>query len=978
MDDRPNNKWGVRIFAASPLYALPVFLASFSYSFAANNDTIIADGTQRTIDNLTLENSVNGTFIIQALNGAEFNASQLVLNSSGIRGGGAWIDNSQLNGTDLKINVTGKSATGLYLANASNATLKNITITGEDSAIGLALDGSWSSPSATSTAVVSDSDIHTTNGDAIIVTQGNLTLNNVSASTIGDNVYALNANRAADIHIEGGSFTTQGTRSSAIWTASSDATVSVNNALIATAGERAIAVNAQKGTATITNSSLTTEGKNAYALYTENQLNGDNLTINTSGAGGVGMFAALGGQGTLTHSTITTTGDEASGIVAYPGSQITADSVRIETSGMNAFGLWSRAGTLNVSNSDIVTNGVGAAGIYASDSSNDAGQVTLDNVTVATKQAEAINVSTANLTLTVKDSTLTGGNGQLITVAHTEDTLDPANNLYSTLDFTAENSALNGDIAVDDIRNHTAVNLLSGTILTGAVTNASALTLDSSSTWNINNNSVVGTLTHSGTIAFSDTSKFDTLTVTGDYAGSGGLLVMNGVLGDDNSPANKLVIGGDVAQGTTRVAVNNLGGHGAQTVEGIELVSVGGTSIGGFTKQDRIVAGAYDYDLVKKGENWYLTSSLPQPDPKPTPDPTPDPKPTPDPSPEPNPKPTPEPKPTPKRPPIVRPEGGSYPANLAAANTLFAMTLHDRLGEPQFVETLNAQPEVTSLWMRQVGGHNRWHDASGQLGTQSNSYTVQMGGDVAQWSADGLDRWHLGFMAGYANSHSNTRNHVSGFSSKGTINGYSVGGYATWYANAADMTGAYLDSWMQYSWFTNSVKGEKQARESYDSHGITASLETGYTWRTGAFTGSRGSVNTWYVQPQAQAIWMGVRADDHTEVNGTHVQGVGDGNLMTRLGVKTWIAGHHADDADLQRQFQPFIEMNWLHNTRSFATKMDGVNVSQDGARNLGEVKVGLEGQITPRFNLWGNVGVRVGDSGYSDSTAMLGGKLNF
>ncbi|WPM84337.1 autotransporter outer membrane beta-barrel domain-containing protein [Apirhabdus apintestini] len=49
--------------------------------------------------------------------------------------------------------------------------------------------------------------------------------------------------------------------------------------------------------------------------------------------------------------------------------------------------------------------------------------------------------------------------------------------------------------------------------------------------------------------------------------------------------------------------------------------------------------------------------------------------------------------------------------------------------------------------------------------------------------------------------------------------------------------------------------------------------------------------------------------------------------------------------------------MNWLHNTRSFATKMDGVNVSQDGARNLGEVKVGLEGQITPRFNLWGNVG---------------------
>jgi len=136
-----------------------------------------------------------------------------------------------------------------------------------------------------------------------------------------------------------------------------------------------------------------------------------------------------------------------------------------------------------------------------------------------------------------------------------------------------------------------------------------------------------------------------------------------------------------VQQGTTHVAINNLGGHGAQTVEGIEVVNVAGTSKGNFVKAGRIVAGAYDYDLDKKGQSWYLTSH-----------PT---------------------GPGAGTPSVLRPEGGSYVANLAAANTLFVMSLHDRLGEPQFTDTLKDQNEVTSLWLRQVGGHNSWHDSSG-------------------------------------------------------------------------------------------------------------------------------------------------------------------------------------------------------------------------------------------------------------------------
>jgi autotransporter family porin len=233
-------------------------------------------------------------------------------------------------------------------------------------------------------------------------------------------------------------------------------------------------------------------------------------------------------------------------------------------------------------------------------------------------------------------------------------------------------------------------------------------------------------------------------------------------------------------------------------------------------------------------------------------------------------------------------------------------------------------------------------------------------------------------MAGYGNDDSNSRSHVTGYRADGSVSGYSAGLYATWYQNDETRQGLYLDSWAQYGWFNNDVKGQNIQGESYDSSGITASLEAGYTHKLGEFTGSKGSLNEWYIQPQAQAVWMGVRADDHRESNGTRVSAEGEGNLQTRLGIRTYLKGHSKIDDGKARTFQPFVEVNWLHNTHDFGTKMDGVSVYQDGARNLGEIKTGVEGKLNDHLNLWGNVGVQVGDKGYSDSSAMVGVKYSF
>ncbi len=229
-----------------------------------------------------------------------------------------------------------------------------------------------------------------------------------------------------------------------------------------------------------------------------------------------------------------------------------------------------------------------------------------------------------------------------------------------------------------------------------------------------------------------------------------------------------------------------------------------------------------------------------------------------------------------------------------------------------------------------------------------------------------------------ANKHSNTQSNRVGYKSDGRISGYSAGLYATWYQNDANKTGAYVDSWALYNWFDNSVSSDNRSADDYDSRGVTASVEGGYTFEAGTFSGSEGTLNTWYVQPQAQITWMGVKDSDHTRKDGTRIETEGDGNVQTRLGVKTYLNSHHQRDDGKQREFQPYIEANWINNSKVYAVKMNGQTVGREGARNLGEVRTGVEAKVNNNLSLWGNVGVQLGDKGYSDTQGMLGVKYSW
>ncbi|MBG0640491.1 autotransporter outer membrane beta-barrel domain-containing protein [Enterobacter asburiae] len=687
---------------------------------------------------------------------------------------------------------------------------------------------------------------------------------------------------------------------------------------------------------------IETFGTSAYGLYAGSASKielGKSATITTDAASASGVYST--GSSTITldeGATITTNGASAHGVYAYTGAVNLGDNVTIavnssektSSSAQAPHGMyaWSRGMIALEGGATITTAGQRDNGSYALNASN----------------GGVIDASTGGKFILNGDILSAGGVAATSTLPAQNSTITLTmddNSLWNGASFIESNAAGTGTIALT--MNDAVWNLRDSSTLT-------SLTLNAGSTINFQH---------------AEDAAWQTLIAKDDFIGNGGKLVFNTVLFDDTSETDKLIVEGNTS-GQTGVEVNNIGGAGAQTVEGIEIVSVGGNSEGTFEKASRIVAGGYDYNVVQKGKNWFLTSLVEPVDPPVDPvDPPVDPVIPPQ---EPIPPAAP-----PKSEHQYRPEFGSYQANSYAANTLFMTRLHDRLGETQYTDMLTGEHKVTSLWMRNVGGHTRFKDSSGQLSTTANRYVLQLGGDVAQWSTGGLDRWHLGLMAGYGNSQSRSASSLTGYHSRGEVNGYSVGLYGTWYANDADKSGTYVDSWVLYNWFDNKVMGQDQATESYRSSGVTASVEAGYSVKVG-----ESGRNSYWIQPKAQAVWMDVQADDHRERNGTRVKDETQGNLMTRLGVKAYISGHNAIDDGKSRAFQPFIEANWIHNTQTTRIRMDDVSNDMRGTRNIGELKTGVEGQITPQLSVWGNVAQQIGDKGYSDTQGMLGVKYSF
>ncbi|OXR35018.1 autotransporter outer membrane beta-barrel domain-containing protein [Pseudomonas umsongensis] len=408
----------------------------------------------------------------------------------------------------------------------------------------------------------------------------------------------------------------------------------------------------------------------------------------------------------------------------------------------------------------------------------------------------------------------------------------------------------------------------------------------------------------------------DTLTVQGNYAGNGGQLWLQSVLGDDSSPSDKLVVNDGTLAGSTSITVSNLGGTGAATLQnGIQVVQAQGTAIsdsGAFRLKAPLSVGAFDYRLFKGGvtagsaNSWYLRSSVVAPPlvaaAVPNPDPTVPPVLVPL---------VPLPVAAVGTPPLPTPVAGAAPILLyrqevpvwsalppaAAQLALTALgTFHDRQGDQRLLKETGA---FGAGWGR-VYGKNIEQTWAGtvtpRLDGSLNGF--QVGNDLFGSQTSGGQTQRTGFFVG----HSRLKGDVDGFNQgfqdkragKVELQGDSLGLYWT----LTDPKGWYLDTVAMYTWLNGDSHSERGLKIDNDGHAMTLSVEAGYPVAV---------ADNWVVEPQLQAINQTVdlkRQDDGISKVSFDSDTAWTGRLGARLKGRYDVAG---------LPLEPYLRVNLWH-----------------------------------------------------------------
>ena len=455
-----------------------------------------------------------------------------------------------------------------------------------------------------------------------------------------------------------------------------------------------------------------------------------------------------------------------------------------------------------------------------------------------------------------------------------------------------------------------------------------------------------GALSNAGLVQLAGTGVGNKLTV-GSYAGQGGRINLNTVLGGDASPADQLVIDGGSASGQTSLQVTNVGGLGAATPgNGILLVNAvnGATSeASAFSLGNSLEAGPYRYSLYRGSrddsapDSWFLRSQ--REDDSATPPPTGGPV-------------------TPTTP-DYRPETSLYAA-IPSLGLTYAQamvdSLHERVGEENrsLEGTLQQRPAGDGPlgWGRMIyrnGQQDREH--YGQYGEMPKyDYQIsafQVGLDLFQRQMDDGSSDRAGLSLAFGNIKGGVDHYDHRDAGDDTLRGYSLGGYWTHFG----ASGWYLDGVLQYTY----LDIDANSRQTYDldSHGqaYTASLEGGYPFEVG---------QDLYVEPQLQATYTRLDLSDSRD-SAASVRFDDSESLVTRAGVrlaKDWLAPAGQSSRRVSLWLRPSVLHDFQGESKTRFSSADGdVPFKSDIGGSSGELTFGVDVQADKRTSFFATGG---------------------
>lgn len=434
----------------------------------------------------------------------------------------------------------------------------------------------------------------------------------------------------------------------------------------------------------------------------------------------------------------------------------------------------------------------------------------------------------------------------------------------------------------------------------------------------INGVTIVGTVENYGKFYVAqtpnDTEIKEAETHISSYVGgTGSSLLFNGVLAGDNSKFNRLIITGD-ASGESYIALNQVKQIGGYTQIGIPLVEIQGNNNLTLKLKERLAFGAYNYYLTNTSNHFYLNSSL-------------------------------------------RPESGTYLANLIAANQMFDLRFNEHFSG-LLGDKLHQQGKQNGLWLKAQRRTTEFQDSTYSLDNKVRLSSLLIGADLISGNAANY-RYNAGAMLGMGTAETQTFNSTTAYSATGKVKGTTLGAYAGFYADNPDNQGLYGETWVQWNRFNNDVP--ENATNKYRLSGFKVSAELGYIaklvqWQEGG----------WFVQPQVQLLWNNIKGDNnHQNVT---LKNEGEG-IETHYGIKTFTKVGN---------IQPFFAIYQYHRNKPLAVTMENTQVSVADAHRRLELQAGIEGKLWQKLEWYFNLQQIKAKGSYKEKAFQGGLRYSF